>query len=279
MKALSAGVIWYKMQPHAGMARAVSDLLTDYCGEIQSHDATVQPQKLRSLLAEVLSRADVAVIIGGADVLSSEENAVFVMAGALSVPLEEGRRSRSRYCYDTLRGKRLPSPAGAVLFPTRFGGPEGMVLMAGQQTVILLPTESRAAIAAAVAMRRFLAPYAAQRWKPRPVSDLSQRTVKSYQKFAYAARQPFAVTREYSESQLSAVMERAAAGARRRYAASSVSGSRHRRAVPSSSESEEEKMYARLTAQEKVRNVLSLLLVLGSIAAVVIVFVYFHVTI
>lgn len=265
---MSAGTIWYKVQPDSEIARAVSDLLSDFCGSIKSHDATVLPQKMVSLTAAVLSRSDTVIIVGGLDAISPEENTVFLLSKALGIPLEEGRRSRSRFVYDTLHSTRLPSLAGAVLFPSRFEGPEGMLLMSGQNAVIVLPSMARAAVTMAVSMRRFLAPYAAERKQAEQGGKTeSLPEQKDYEKFRRSIVRKRQTTRVYTERQLQSVMERAVSGARRKSRAyPDVNCLREEEVLP-----EDDEYYRKRLAVDRTRHILSLLLVLGIVTAVIVV--------
>ena len=265
IKKLSAGTIWYKMQPDSEIARAIGDLLTDFCGSIMSHDATVQPQKLVSLTKKTLSRSDTVIVVGGLDAIAREENIVFLLSKALGVPLEQGKRSRSRYIFDTLHHTRLPSLAGSVLFPSRFDGPEGILLMSGAQTVIVLPAMTRMAVTVAVSMRKFLAPYAVARRNAKTVQTEAIRVPKHYGKFRPGSDVPRIATREYSEKQLQTAMEHAVRSVRR-----------HGRCV-SSDETEDDvyedefaAYYQNLSFAGRWRNILSLILVLGVIVAFII---------
>jgi hypothetical protein len=255
------------MQPDSTISRAVNDLLSDFCGGIRSLDATVQPQKLLSLTADVMKRSHTVIIIGGLDAISQEENTVFLLCNALGVPLERGKRSRSRFVYDTLRGNRLPSPQGAVLFPSRFDGPEGILLTAGEDTVLLLPGMRQAAVSIAVSMRKFLAPYAAKRYNASevPTASVASPECKTYQKFQSPSLRKSAATRVYSESQLRRIMARAASGARRRDEVRYKETDAHDRQA-----AQEEADYRRHLSAGKARGILSLILVIGVIVALVV---------
>lgn len=266
---MSAGTIWYKMQPNSEIAAAISDLLTDYCGSVKSHDTTVKPQRIPPLMVGILSRSDAVVIVGGMEAITPEENIVYLMARSLGIPLEEGRHSRSKYVFDTLHGTRLPSLRGAVLFPTRFGGPEGILLMAGQQTVIVLPSLTRAAVTVAVSMRKFLAPYVQLRRSEAFSLQSEEYVPKVYGKFKSSGVRRQSLTREYSEGKLNAVMERTVAYVRRKSGRQASFGRRKssdavdwRRA-----DAEEEEYYAELAQAGKVRRILLLLAVIGTVAA------------
>ncbi len=216
---MSVGIIWYKTQPDSAIAAAASDLLTDYCGAVTSHDTTVKAEKIAPLLHEILSRSGNVIIIGGLDCRSEEENMIFILSRILNIPLESAYRSRSRFCYDRLHNKRLPSLSGSVLFPCRFGGPEGVLLLSGEQSIILLPTAVRPAISVAVSVRKFLAPKAAQRQNKVAVIPFSdENRQKDYEKFTRKPQKMLA-TREYDEDELRSVMERTIRRAHRKYGA------------------------------------------------------------
>lgn len=204
---MSAGIIWYKNQPDSRRSAAVCDLLTDYCGSIRSHDVTVRPDRIGSLINNIFSHSENVIIIGGAECRTKEDNLVYILSRILGIPLETRYRSRSRYCYDRLNGTRLPSLAGSILFPTRQGCVEGILLRSGIQSIIVLPVNYRLTVAAAVGMREYFIPEVTRR---RRISDYKAPEVrqKDYEKFK---RSPKAapVTREYTEYQLIETMERA----------------------------------------------------------------------
>lgn len=206
---MSAGIIWYKTQPNSRLSKAVGDLLTDYCGSIRSHHVTVQPGRIAPLLSENFLRCENVIIIGGFECRKPEENIVFVLARALSIPLEVKYLSRSRFCYDSFRDLRLPSLEGAILFPTQPGCPEGFLLSAGTQHILVLPSQYRPAVSAAVSMREFFVPEVARRKRAAaaraaPANDGQ----KDYVKFKRNSRAS-PVTRVYDEKQLIDKMERA----------------------------------------------------------------------
>lgn len=208
---MSAGIIWYKNQPDSRRSDAVLDLLSDYCGFVKSHDVTVHPGRIPLLISNIFSRCDNVIIIGGAECRTKEENIVFILSRALGIPLETKYRSRSRYCYDRLRALRLPSLAGSVLFPTRQGCVEGILLRSGTQCIIVLPANYRLTVAAAVSMREFFIPEVTDRRRAasaHKVQNTPEAAQKDYEKFR---RNPKTapVTREYSEYQLIETMERA----------------------------------------------------------------------
>ena len=268
---MSAGIVWYKMQPDSDISAAVSDLLTDYCGPVKSHDVTVNPQRVSVLTAEILLRSNVVIFVGGMDIITPEQNIVFLISRTLGIPLERGKRSRSKYVFDTLHGTRLPSLKGSVLFPTRFGGPEGILLMSGSQTVIILPSMTRAAVIAAVSMRKFLAPYVSER-RSDAASVLPEiPEPKEYCKFDRRHTRRKAVTREYSESGLNAVMERAVSYARRRSDINDyVSYEYPEEHIELKTDCEaQNEYYRKLSRAGKARNVISLIAVIGVIIALI----------
>lgn len=205
---MSAGIIWYKTQPDSGRSSAVTDLLSDYCGAVRSHDVTVHPNRIAPLIQTILSRSDNVIIIGGAECQRKEENIVFILSHALGIPIETKYRSRSRYCFDRLRGTRLPSLAGSVLFPTRQGCVEGILLTSGVQSIIVLPAHDRLTVAAAVGMREYFIPEVTRRRRASAERNAPEIKQKDYQKFKRSSKNA-PVTREYSEYQLIETMERA----------------------------------------------------------------------
>lgn len=271
---MSAGIVWYKMQPDSEIACAISDLLTNYCGSIKSHDVTVKPQNISVLMSKILSRSEAVIFIGGMDEIIFENNIVYLISHALGISLERGKHSRSKYVFDTLHSTRLPSLKGSVLFPTRFGAPEGILLMSGNQTVIVLPRMTRAAIISAVSMRRFLAPYVREH-KSHTISELPEPLIpKDYVKFNRDHAYRKFVTREYSESGLNSVMQRAVSYARRKAASDDYDyPSYNNPAEYTNSESDydaDDEYYKKISSSSKVRNFISLVLVIGAIIAMII---------
>lgn len=206
---MSAGIIWYKNQPDSNISAAVSDLLCDYCGSIKSHDVTVRPGRIASTISNILIRCENVIIIGGMECQKQEDNIVYVLSRVLNIPLETGYRSRSRFCYDKLRGTRLPSLSGSVLFPTRFAAPEGILLTAGTQNMIVLPAKYRPAVSAAVSMREYFIPEVSRRKRIASTQKEQECVQKDYEKFKRNSK-PRSVTRVYDEYQLIETMERAA---------------------------------------------------------------------
>lgn len=205
---MSAGIIWYKTQPDSKKTDAIYDLLTDYCGNIKSHDVTVQPGRIATLVNSIFLRCENVIIIGGVECQKPDDNIVFILSRILGIPLETKYRSRSRFCFDKLRNVRLPSLSGSVLFPTRSGYPEGILLTAGDQSIIVLPANYRLAVSAAVAMREYLLPEVSRRRRAASAEKAPEIRQKDYEKFK-RSRKTGPVTREYSEYQLRETMERA----------------------------------------------------------------------
>ena len=71
---MSSGIIWYKTQPDSKRSAAVNDLLTDYCGTVRSHDVTVHPNRIASLISDILSRCENVIIIGGTECQRQEQD-------------------------------------------------------------------------------------------------------------------------------------------------------------------------------------------------------------
>lgn len=206
---MSAGIIWYKTQPDSKRSTAISDLLTDYCGCIKSHDVTVQPHRIPIIIRDILTRCDNIIIVGGQECQRQEENIVFLLSNALDISLETKYKSRSRYCFDKLRNARLPSLAGSVIFPVRAGCPEGILLTAGCQNIIVLPANYRLAVSAAVSMREYFIPEVSRRRRAASVKAAPAIQQKDYQKFSKNSKAA-PITRVYDEYQLIETMERAA---------------------------------------------------------------------
>jgi hypothetical protein len=206
---MSAGIIWYKTQPDSKRSSAVSDLLSDYCGAVRSHDVTVRPERLGQIISGIFQRCENVIIIGGMECQRQADNILFILSRVLDIGLEEKYRSRSRYCYNRLKSLRLPSLCGSVLFPVGQGFPEGILLTAGEQHIIVLPAELNGLISASVSMREYFIPEVARRRRessPRPKDDGPEQ--RDFEKFK-RRRKHAPVTREYDEYQLIRTMERA----------------------------------------------------------------------
>ena len=143
MSRLKASLIWYRARSGGELTARVKELMTALGAEIISEKTTINPGQVPSLLMRALKNSDISVIIGGLDMLRKEENTVSILSRCLAVKLEEGEKSRSKYIYDSLRGMPLPTFETAVLFPSVWGGPEGMSITAGLKTIILLPWMER----------------------------------------------------------------------------------------------------------------------------------------
>jgi len=136
---MHASVIWYRARPSDELGQRLKAVLATVKAEVAEENMTIQAEQIPTLLASSMRSSDITVTVGGMDLRRDDENIVFLAAKCIRVPLEKGRSSRSRFTYDPMRSARLPSFESAVLFPSASGGPEGAVLTAGDQTIILLP--------------------------------------------------------------------------------------------------------------------------------------------
>lgn len=270
---MSAGMIWYKSQPDAAIASALSNILFDFCGSIKSHDTTVRPQKIAPLIKEIFSRSDVVIIVGGQKELRSEENIVFILSRTLGIPLEEKSRSRSNYYYDTLRGVKLPSLAGSILFPSGLGGPEGILLSAGSQTIIVFPAERRPAEVIARSVHKFLSPRIAAKNIQRKSSVVLHEQVRDYEKFKRGNRQiQSSVTRTYNESEFRKTMENAVCEVRQRnglIAESLLDDDNRGRSDENCFSRQNNEYYQKRSKIKKVKNIISLIFVIGIICSLI----------
>lgn len=270
---MSAGMIWYKTQPNSAIAATLSKLFFGFCGSLKSHDTTVRPQKIAPLISEILARSDTVIIIGGQEAVRPEDNIVFILSCALGITLEEKIRSRSHYYYDTVRGIKLPSLKGAVLFPSRFGGPEGIMLSAGKQTIIVLPAEQRSAIAIANAMYKFFSPGISSRISARNSVAMQSDTARDYEKFKRNNRMQHIVTRTYSEKELHKAMENAVYEMqyRDRGFVDSIADIDNRRNSGEGYLSDyDDEYYRKRSKIKKIKNIISLILVIGVIFSLII---------
>ncbi|MBQ4313553.1 MAG: class B sortase, partial [Clostridia bacterium] len=136
---MKAHVIWYRSRPSEGITARLRTMLRAIRSEETSQDVTIKPESIPLMLSNALKTHEIVIIIGGMDLMHEEENSVFILSKCLSIPLERGNASRSSYIHDSLRATTLPSLDGSILFPSRGGGPEGVLLTAGEQTILLLP--------------------------------------------------------------------------------------------------------------------------------------------
>ncbi len=137
---MNAYVIWYRTRPSDELCRCLESTLQSVDAVIPTQNTTIHAEQLPAMLAKGLRTASIVVIVGGMEQLREEDNIMFILSRCLSLQLEIGSLSRSRFIYDTLRGTRLPSFESAVLFPYKDDSlPEGVVVTAGNQTIILLP--------------------------------------------------------------------------------------------------------------------------------------------
>lgn len=264
---MSAGMIWYKTQPDASIASVSDRLLSEIYGGIVSHDITVQPQKIGTMIANVFSRCNTVIIVGGLNTVKFEENIIYILSRVLGIPIENGVLSRSHHCCDTIRGTRLPSLAGSILFPSRFGGPEGILLKAGSQTIIVLPADAQSAKAITLSMHKFLVSRIRSQQQIQKVAVHDIHGEEDYRKFKNGAtRKNAAATREYDEFELQNAMETAIGEMRRREGRipESIADDCNRgdRDESFGLTSQEQAYFRRRAKIKKARNIFSLSLVL-----------------
>ncbi len=143
MSRLEASIIWYRARSGGELTARLNDLIRSLGAEITSEKTTIDPKQIPQLLINGLKSSDITIIIGGLELLREEENTVFILSRCLAVKLEEGEKSRSKFIFDALRGRPLPTFETAVLYPSEWGGPEGVSMTAGLKTIILLPWMER----------------------------------------------------------------------------------------------------------------------------------------
>lgn len=156
MSRLTASIIWYRARPSDELTARLKGLLGALGAAISDENSTIEPKKIPELLVKALKGSDITVIIGGLDLHRDEENIVHVLSHCLSLKLERGERSRSKFIYDPLRGRILPTFESAILFPSAFDGPEGMAMFSGEKTIILLPWMERSQLDIITAMQSWL---------------------------------------------------------------------------------------------------------------------------
>ncbi len=148
--------IWYKTPSSRSVvdatAREFSRLSTSVVGEY----STVEPENIPRLLKNALAESDTVIISGGLNQIRESENIIFILAKCLGMTLENDSRSRSAYMFDSIRGRLLPSFTDAVLFPYGRGEPEGVLLSAGEQRIIILPKNEAAAVKMLSAMGTYI---------------------------------------------------------------------------------------------------------------------------
>lgn len=136
---MRAFITWYRSRPSDELCAHLKKTLSVIGAEIAGENSTIKSSQLPSMLAASLRAGDIAIIIGGMELIKEEENTVFILSKCLSFNLEKDRKSRSDYIYDTLRATPLPSIDCAMLFPSAAGGPEGVLVYSGTQLLMLLP--------------------------------------------------------------------------------------------------------------------------------------------
>jgi len=153
---MNTSIIWYRARPSAKTNAAIAEMLKGVEGKIISEQITIKPENIPSFLAHGLRDGETVIFVGGLEIMRESENLIFLIAKYLSLKLELDEESRSNYIFDTLRGTRLPSFETAVIFPTAEGQPEGSVVVAGRQCIILLPADEDACSSAAKTMAQYL---------------------------------------------------------------------------------------------------------------------------
>lgn len=154
---MTAEILWYKTAPSKRIRMAAAAALAPLSISLAGEQNTVKAELVPPLLSQSLSRAQIVVICGGMNAIKRDENIVYVLSRCLSQPIEENGLSRSSYIYDTLRGLTLPSFTSGYLFPSIKNEPEGVVLTADEQCIILLPSTPEAACSVTPVIGEFLA--------------------------------------------------------------------------------------------------------------------------
>lgn len=264
---MSVGMIWYKTQPDSAIASFTDKALSDLLGRITSHDITVHPQKIAPMIKSVFSRSNNVIIVCGPEAVRTENNIISILSHALGIPIETRSRSRSKFCCDTIRGIRLQSLAGSVLFPSRFGGFEGILLMSGVQNIIVLPAAAKSVQSMVVSMHKFLLPQirAQQTMKVQAEKNTSDTKLNP-------GSVPQSTTRSYDEYELQCKMENAISEMRRREGriADSMSDDYNRSDYEDyRPTSEDAAYYKKKTLGRKIRNAVSLAIVAAVACSVI----------
>lgn len=153
---MNTSIIWYRARPSEKANTAIAEMLKTVEGKIINEQITIKPENIPSLLACALRDGETVIFVGGLEIMRENENLMFLIGKCLSLKLELDEESRCDYIFDTLRGTRLPSFEQAVIFPTVSGQPEGSVVVAGTQSLILLPADEDACAIAAKTMAQYL---------------------------------------------------------------------------------------------------------------------------
>ena len=269
---MSAGMIWYKTQPDSAIASCVDKTFFDLFGKITSHDITVHPQKIAPMIKSVFSRSENVIIICGPEAVRTENNIISILSHTLGIPMETRSQSRSKFCCDTLHGIRLQSLAGSVLFPSRFGGFEGILLMSGTQNIVVLPAAAKSVAAMVGSMHKFLLPRANKRQAAQAQIAVDSPAQKDYAKFS-RSNAAQSVTRSYDEYELQCKMENAVSEMRRRDGIISDSMADDYNRSDSDDDyrlnSSDAAYYKKKSLGRKVRNMVSLV-IMGAVACSVI---------
>ena len=190
-----ASLIWYRARSGGELTVRLNKLLSTLNAEMSDESSTIEPEKIPGLLVKSLKTSDITIIIGGLDLHRDEENIVYVLSKCLSLKLEQGTRSRSQYTHDPLRGRTLPTFESAVLFPSAWGGPEGMAMFSGEKTILLLPWMEREHMDIITSMQSYL-PNMLHMYEPQPeepepeAAEIEKSSLPAYIERAAAKHRP-----------------------------------------------------------------------------------------
>ncbi len=148
--------IWYKSPSSRSVIDSVAREFSRLAPRVMNEYSTVEQQNIPKLLRDALAESDTVIITGGLKHIRENENIIFILAKCLGLTLEYDSRSRSRFMFDSIRGRALPSFTDAVLFPYKRGEPEGVLLRAGSQQIIILPKEEAGAQRILAAMGTYI---------------------------------------------------------------------------------------------------------------------------
>ncbi len=133
--------IWYKSPSSHSVINSAVREFSRLVPVVNNEYSTVDPQSIPRLLKDALEESDTVIITGGLNLIRESENIIFILSKCLGLTVENDSRSRSAFMFDSIRGRMLPSFTDAVLFPYRRGEPEGVLLKAGRQQIIILPKD------------------------------------------------------------------------------------------------------------------------------------------
>ncbi len=137
--------IWYKTPSSRSVVNSAMREFSRLSPTAGGEYSTVEPENIPRLLKNALAESDTVIISGGLKLIRESENIIFILAKCLGLTLENEGRSRSRFMFDSIRSRVLPSFSDAVLFPYKKGEPEGVLLSAGEQKIIILPKDEAGA--------------------------------------------------------------------------------------------------------------------------------------